>query len=283
MRALCIVGLVVAATWSRPAIAFECTAVPNSDPPITQVWNQRCLPFWINADSTFLLSDENEAAVLRSFGQWSNPDCTDLTFNYVGATAQKAEFDPARSDNRNVLMTVETATEAAQVIGVPDLLAITLTSFSVETGEIFDSDIILNLAEFNFERVANTATCEAESNFTIFDLENTLVHEIGHFIGFDHVTEADATMFASAQACEILKRDLSADDLNGLCSVYPVDAPPQTCSPAADYGSGGFLTRFRDQCNRPEEGCRCTFASTRNSGPWFALLLFIPFVLRRRA
>ncbi|MEM7678925.1 MAG: hypothetical protein AAF449_23345, partial [Myxococcota bacterium] len=97
MRAHCflVLGLLGTALPIRAAVAFECTEVPSADPPLTQVWNQRCLPFWINVDSTFLLEDQNEASVLRSFDQWSNPDCTDLTFNYVGATAQGAEFDPS--------------------------------------------------------------------------------------------------------------------------------------------------------------------------------------------
>ncbi|MEM7675845.1 MAG: matrixin family metalloprotease, partial [Myxococcota bacterium] len=148
-------------------------------------------------------------------------------------------------------------------------------------GEIFDADIILNLAEFDFGRVTNTAACESGANATIFDLENTLVHEIGHFIGFDHVPDSDATMFASAQACETLKRDLAADDLDGLCTVYPAGAPPQTCSPAADYGNGGFLTRFRNQCET-SEGCRCVGSTPSTPPLWLALLLLVPCFRRRR-
>ena len=57
------------------------------------------------------------------------------------------------------------------------------------------------------------------------DLENVFAHELGHYLGLAHSTEAEATMFASAVAGETLKRDLAADDVEGLCAAYPPGTP----------------------------------------------------------
>ena len=54
---------------------------------------------------------------------------------------------------------------------------------------------------------------------------NTATHEIGHFLGFAHSDEPDATMFASATPGETLKRFLSCDDAAILWFRYPAGNP----------------------------------------------------------
>ena len=290
MRTLC--GLVVAAGLLAPlpAYGFVCTAVPNSSPPLTQVWNQRCLPYRINTNGAFFSRSANQSIVRRSFEEWSSPSCTDLVFQFNGSTNQGAEFDPdAGASNQNVVLATNTVAEAIALIGEPNLLAITLTSFSVETGEILDADIIINAATFTFEEVADPATCQSRGEL-VFDLANTMVHEIGHFIGFDHTPDNQATMFETASACEVLKRDLNATDLDGLCTVYADGMPPQTCDPAPDYGSGGFLAQFRDQCGGGDDGgCACVAAASPApvaSRTWLwgllPLVAVAPWARRRR-
>ena len=273
------------ASPSVQAADFVCTAVPPSSdadrPPLTQVWNQRCIPYWITDNGGFLLEPEFETLVQESFEVWSNPTCNDLNFRYTGATSQGAEFDPDSSSNQNVVATTASRAESEELFGIGDgLLAITLTSFSLDTGEIFDADIVLNAAVFSFANIEDPSTCV--SSLEVFDLQNVLVHEIGHFIGFDHVDDAEATMFESALPCETLKRDLAAVDLDGVCSVYPAGRGPMTCDPADDYGSGGFLSRFRNQCD--DGGCRCTGATAQRTQPYWVLVLAgLLFALRRRA
>ena len=156
---------------------------------------------------------EIEAAVQASFARWTSDLApgTDFEAVYVGYTEQTAEFDFRRpEDQQNVVLSASGAEARAIFGGDANFLALTLTSFSVETGEIFDADIVFNTEANTFVPV--DGTCDPRSGINgadddgdgdvdeadeaaPYDLENTLVHEIGHFFGFDHVIDREATMF----------------------------------------------------------------------------------------
>lgn len=106
-------------------------------------------------------------------------------------------------------------------------LALGLASVSSDprTGEIVDVDIEINAANWEFETI-----CDG-SDGTKHDLQNTLTHEIGHFLGLDHchadalVGEEDClpvTMRAQADLADTTMRDLSEDDLAGVTDIYPL-------------------------------------------------------------
>lgn len=278
--AACLVALPLEAS------AFECIPVRGTN--LTQAWTQRCIPYWIDAFSPDLLEDETEALIRDSFDVWASPACTDLSFVFAGPTFERAGFDVRSDRNRNVVMVTRSQSEAAELLMDPALLAITLTSASDTTGEIFDADIILNTGIFQFEDVDSVFECRTRDD-PPFDLRNTLVHEVGHLIGFDHSPDIESTMFARADACEIDKRDLTDGDLAGLCSVYPVAAPTQTCRPPASYNSGGVLERFRNQCEGIDEidssGCSCveSLSAPSDATPSVAVVVFLLAALRRLA
>lgn len=276
------------------ASAYTCTPVPNSNPALSQVWQQRCLPFWINADSELMQRANIEQIVTQSFAVWSSNDCTDLTFLNAGNTDQLAGFDPVRCDNKNVIAAVDDDSELADFFDSPDLLAVTLTSFSRATGEIFDADILFNTATgaFVFDDITTVGLCQAR-NPRPYDLRNTLVHEIGHFIGFDHVNIEGATMFPSAVQCETEKRTLAPDDLDAVCTTYPAGADTNTCAAPDTYDKGGDPTIFRGQCenvgnelckDRGGNTCSCRAARpARTGGAWMWVgMLGVAAALRRR-
>jgi len=108
------------------------------------------------------------------------------------------------------------------------------------------------------------------------DLENVMTHELGHYLGLAHSTVLDATMFASAEAGETIKRDLDPDDIEGLCTIYPAGSPGGVC----DFTPRGGLQL---DC---ETGCS---VSSLGAGPasslpaFFAAVALIRFRRRRRS
>jgi hypothetical protein len=270
VSSLALFSLLFVASEAR---AWVCTPVQNVNPPLTQAWNQRCIPYYISREGSLLGGDERRRLIANGFAQWSkslNP-CTDIEFVDAGYTDGLSGFNPGEpSEQKNVIASVE---RADQLGAFPDgnLLAITLTSYSVETGEIFDADILFNAVNSKFEEVEGG--CNRQTG--AFDISNTLVHELGHLLGFDHETKQESTMFASAERCEVKKRDLSDDDKMGLCSVYGAGMPVMTCAAPADYDAAqGKPERFRDQCERLSDngGCDCTSNPAREeAGPWSVL------------
>jgi hypothetical protein len=81
------------------------------------------------------------------------------------------------------------------------------------------------------------------------DVENTVTHEAGHFIGLAHPCEqpncggipgvSETTMYPAASACEVKKRSLAPDDEAGLCAIYPAGAATPTCQSSCDSSSDG--------------------------------------------
>lgn len=272
----------------RAATAYTCTAVNDSagrpvNPAVTQVWNQRCIPYFINRNNLLFADGANRLTVPQSFTVWSGNPCTDITFDDLGDTAQKVEFDPAQSGNQNVITSIEDQGEVPTYFPDPDMVAITITAFSTDSGEIFDADIAINGANFAFEDVLDENACRLQPN-PPFDLRSILIHEIGHFIGFDHSPDVESTMYFQAPACETKKRTLTGDDLAGVCAVYPAGLPPNTCAPPSiEYDSVAGADRFRDQCSRRlASASGCTGFAPGDATPVAGLVLAGLLFARRR-
>jgi hypothetical protein len=128
-------------------------------------------------------------------------------------------------------------------------------------GRVVDSDMELNAVHYKWADVATDGATVGMPGEKVHDLQNTLTHEFGHLIGFDHncydpsagrprandnmgmpvpncndATPAmrAATMFNSASPLDIDKRDLTSDDVLAVCEVYPKGQPP-----VGSGGSGG--------------------------------------------
>jgi hypothetical protein len=151
----------------------------------------------------------------------------------------------------------------------PRALAIT-TVFAQETdGMILDADVELNAVPPTVDRHMMFRWGDLVSGEGVVgvteDLQNTLTHELGHFLGLDHncylrgepsrtdhtgratpycddasAEEKEATMFASVTTGDTARRTLAADDVAGVCAIYPTAGA--RCS---DEGTGCAMAPAR--------------------------------------
>jgi len=168
--------------------------------------------------------------------------------------------------------------EDASSLGVVTL-ALTWVSFETGSGRIADAD--MELQDWNgklspstghyFTCAASGPGCDAShapAGCIEWDVGSVVTHEAGHMIGLDHVTGVDAVMNPTLnRGPPPSKRTLRADDVAGVCSIYP-------------YGQGAVREKLPGWCVRPpSKGCGCGGGGPAALG-WLAL---VPFLLRRGA
>lgn len=125
------------------------------------------------------------------------------------------------------------------------IVALTSVLYDPGTGRIMDADMEVN----GWDGVGGTlgvpprhgwyftcvdsagATCGTygQGGCSYIDLQNTVTHEVGHFLGLAHTPPFDPrtpqdswpTMDANTRPSETWKRSLSPDDVAGVCAIYP--------------------------------------------------------------
>lgn len=196
------------------------------------------IPFTLhNAGSADISDGSDLAALRRSFKMFERVPGAAIQFEDMGATSVKRSGynvdDPG--DNENLVWWEEDDWGFD-----PNVLAVTLTVFYTDTGQMLDGDIVFNGVKYDW-----TTTGERGKH----DVENTMAHELGHFMGLNHNgANSDATMYPAAQPGETLKRDLHRADVEYLQHLYgDGDAPPPPPGPPSgrqrdDRFAGGSPT-----------------------------------------
>lgn len=239
-------ALLISATLPLTAEAYQPTLTCTPSGPYACQAGETPLPvLWPAAQASFVINDRgthNSTAppglsqpvldtILDAFDAWNQvecpgfdaPDnCSDMLLTYDGTTPQSAiGFD--QQDMSNNLNLVVFRDEDWDLVASNLTFALTSVTYNPRTGQIVDADL-----EINSEIYKQNIGDPADPN--LVDLKNTLVHEVGHFVGMDHSSVPRATMFASADLGETMKRELSRDDIDGICASYPPTFVPQrTC------------------------------------------------------
>ncbi len=137
---------------------------------------------------------------------WTLPSCSGFRATSAGARAT-----PTTDDGTNVVVIHDDAWPPELT---PGAVAQTVVHLDA-AGRIRDADVHLNAVEWRFSLDGASGT---------LDLRSVLVHEIGHALGLGHSADARATMATNGSG--VRWRSLEADDVAGVCALYPGDGAP---------------------------------------------------------
>ena len=121
----------------------------------------------------------------------------------------------------------------------PNELGITTPSAGIESGVLNDADIELNAAGI----------------VNMFELFPVLSHEVGHYLGLTH-SNAPGALMSETYAEIAMSGGLTADDVAGICAIYPPSGVPLSCQPT---------TPAHDACADAEPLENCSLGTVRHS------------------
>jgi hypothetical protein len=243
-------------------------------------WRTNCVSFSVQRDGSSKSAIDlelAEAVIEAAFDAWTEVDCgggetPSFSVRNAGAVdCARVEYNQDEG-NANVFFFRDDSWPHPIVEG-GDVLALTTTTYNVDTGEILDADV-----EFNTQRALFTTT-DVE-NLADADFLAIATHEIGHFLGLAH-TLADPTATMWKRGYDALRpfemRTPKPDDIAGVCAIYPPGEPLSSSCPIR-HG-------FSETCGTPaeDEGCSIGAAPGRSTtGVATGLALFaLSFALRR--
>jgi uncharacterized protein (TIGR03382 family) len=189
-------------------------------------------------------------AVRRSFQNWQDvfATCGNFSFEDGGKVDERQVGYVVGEDNRNIVLFRQR--RCADVAPSSDscwaddacgnkydcwgndsqTIAVTLTTYDEISGIIYDSDIELNTPGFYFTTSDGpVCTSPGATNCVSTDVENTMTHEIGHFVGLDHTNYVGSTMNPRAQPGETSKRSIDSGSKDFVCTAYPKGKPSVAC------------------------------------------------------
>lgn len=165
-------------------------------------------------------------------------------------------------------------------------LGLTTVTYNPQTGEIYDADMEINTHD---QRVTLSDPVPPDG----YDFESIATHESGHFLGLAHSGDSHATMYARYTTGATAMRNLTADDIDGICAVYRPDGKRSVLNGEMMLGPqcdptprGGFTTQCTEAPKKSCTGSSSVAARSPRSPGWLALCAALAALLasrRRRA
>lgn len=253
-----------------------CTPPTSGDCGIPLYWPDPCVGFSVQKNASRQVSFSAAETTLRqAFDTWMNAPCTGgktprlAVVEALPVTCDRHEYNKTTGNANIILFRDEKWPHNAA------LLALTTVTYDLDTGAIYDADMELNAESYDF--TVGDAKIET-------DLLSVVTHEAGHFLGLAHAQDVDTVMFPAYVPQSIAQRSLSADDIAGICAIYPPGDMAATCDPIP---RNGFSAHCADDGTEKEvtSSGYCAVAPVQSysdiSGAFAAWIGFIVLTMRR--
>jgi len=177
--AACLLG---AAAPARAYVRYR------SDSGVAFAWPRTCLGMIVYpaAIADMMPADQVIAAATAAGDAWSAPAVAGTALDIQMAATDLAPPLAAYDGQSSMLFRRDQWCNATETPGTCtyDLSALALTTVFArkQTGEILDADIEVNATTFLWADLDLGTQASAD----LYDLQNALTHELGHFIGLDH-------------------------------------------------------------------------------------------------
>jgi hypothetical protein len=211
-----------------------------------------------------------EQIVRDAFDRWLGADCgagrhPALEVESLGTAACGEVQCNCSAGNANIFMFSD---DEWLAFDAADAYAVTTVWFGTSSGEIRDVDVEVNGTRTDIDW--------SEPREGV-DLPSVLTHEVGHFLGLAHSPDdPSAVMRREFRPGLDDLRELRADDVAGICSVYPPDsaASSSSCAPrngfASECGPGDCET-----CASVEAESGCCSTAPGRPGPQGAVAFLV--------
>ena len=234
--------------------AAVCNPPQMDDCGIAIAWTSPCITFSVQQNASNKLRSggavlsaadaftQTEQTLRTAFGTWMSVACSGggsphiLVSEAPSVSCDLHEYNQ-NDGNANIILYHDSSWPYE---GSSNTLALTTVTYALDSGEIYDADMEINTADNDFT-VGNTGVD--------FDLLSIVTHETGHFLGLAHSHDTTATMWPAYNEHSTNLRTPGADDIAGICAIYPPQKGASICScdPTPRHG-------FSSICGAQETG-----------------------------
>jgi matrixin/uncharacterized protein DUF4214 len=159
-------------------------------------------------------------AVNRALNRWA----TAANIRFEVSSSKVQSISPVSGGDGISLITIAETAENLAIFGRGHNPARTRVFYDPETGEIVEADIVINPHPIGAD--GTLVHFSTDGTPSTYDLESTLMHEIGHFLGLDHSNVIGSTMQphqgvnGTYKLPAFTERTLSEDDRTRVLSLY---------------------------------------------------------------
>jgi hypothetical protein len=214
-------------------------------------WRNACIGFSMQRLGTQVLPTisfvEASRTVAQAFNVWTSASCSGSESGSSRVSIDVRQFPPVDCSNVETKLDLPNQNLIVFRDSVwnhrdPDnVLALTTVSFDKTSGEIRGADLEFNSANVKMVCPSNNdaqdddVSCfDAPPPDGAYDFASIVTHEVGHFLGMAHSNNPQATMAPQYTNGRYTLRTLTADDIAGICSIYPPDGTRRVGTDGAD-------------------------------------------------